>query len=82
MIELGEDEPTAKFIWRGKPKTALYCCNSTPLIHDGVIYGCDVRSSQLVAASVENGERFWSTMQPTVVQLFGVGLPLQEKLPI
>ena len=68
MIELDENEPTAKFIWRGKPKTALYCCNSTPLIHDGVIYGCDVRSSQLVAASVENGERFWSTIQPTVAE--------------
>ncbi len=68
MIELDPDKPEAKFAWRGKPKTAMYCCNSTPLIHDGVIYGCDIRSSQLIAASVENGERFWSTMEPTMAE--------------
>lgn len=66
LIELGEKEATAKIAWRGKPKTALYCCNSTPLIHDGVIYGSDIRSSMLVAARVRDGERLWSTMEPTV----------------
>lgn len=66
MIELNENEPTAKFAWRGKPKTALYCCNSTPLIHGGVIYGSDIRTGKLIAASVKDGERLWSTMEPTV----------------
>lgn len=66
MIELDETKPAAKFAWRGKPKTALYCCNSTPLIHDGVIYGSDIRTGKLIAASVKDGGRFWSTMEPTV----------------
>jgi len=70
MIELHENETSAKFAWRGKPKTAMYCCNSTPLIHEGVIYGSDIRSSQLIAASVEDGERFWSTMEPTVAKKY------------
>lgn len=66
MIELGEDTPSAKFAWKGKPKTAMYCCNSTPLIHEGVIYGSDIRTGSLIAASVEDGERYWVTMEPTV----------------
>ena len=73
MIELNESEPTAKFAWRGKPKTALYCCNSTPLIHHGVIYGSDIRTGKLIAASVKDGERFWSTMEPTVAAKYQKG---------
>jgi outer membrane protein assembly factor BamB len=73
MIELNENEPTAKFAWRGKPKTALYCCNSTPLIHDGVIYGSDIRTGKLIAASVKDGGRFWSTMEPTVAAKYQKG---------
>lgn len=68
MIELNEKEPKASFVWKGKPKTALYCCNSTPLIHEGVIYGSDIRSSMLVAAKVEDGERLWTTMEPTIAK--------------
>lgn len=73
MIKLAEDQPTAEFAWRGKPKTALYCCNSTPLIHDGVIYGSDIRSSALVAAKMEDGERLWSTQAPTIPEKYQRG---------
>ena len=64
LIKLDEQKPAASFIWRGKPKTAVYSCNSTPLIVDGVIYGADIDSSELIAASLEDGERFWSTPEP------------------
>ncbi len=73
MIELDTEKPGAKIAWRGKPKTALYCCNSTPLIHDGVIYGSDIRSNSLVAAKVEDGERLWSTMEPTIPEKYRQG---------
>ena len=66
LIELGKDQPTAKFAWKGKPKTALYSCNSTPIIVDGVIYGSDISSNCLVAANLEDGKRFWQTEEPVV----------------
>jgi len=68
MIELGEDKPTAKFAWKGRPKTAVYCCNSTPIAVDGVIYGADIDTSQLVAFSPKKGKRFWQTQEPVMAE--------------
>ena len=68
MIQLNPDKPEASFLWRGKPKTAIYCCNSTPLIIDGVIYGSDIDTSTLIAASVEDGTRFWETQEPVMAE--------------
>ena len=68
MVKLDEKTPTASFLWKGKPKTALYCCNSTPLIVDGVIYGSDIDSSNLVAATVEDGTRLWGTQEPNLAK--------------
>ncbi|MDB4295699.1 PQQ-like beta-propeller repeat protein [Akkermansiaceae bacterium] len=68
MIELDPDKPTASFAWKGKPKTALYCCNSTPIVVDGVIYGSDIDSNCLIAASWEDGKRFWQTEEPTMAK--------------
>jgi hypothetical protein len=68
MIGLDPEKPGAKFLWKGKPKTAIYCCNSTPLIVDGVLYGSDIRSNSLIAASLDDGERFWETMEPTLAK--------------
>lgn len=73
MIELDKTKPAAKFLWRGKPKTAMYCCNSTPLIVDGVMYGSDIDSSHFIAASVEDGKRFWETMEPTIAKEYRQG---------
>ena len=66
MVKLDEKKPMASFLWKGKPKTAMYCCNSTPLIVDGVIYGSDIRSSSVIAASVEDGKRFWQNQEPSM----------------
>lgn len=73
MIELDQEKPAAKFAWRGKPKTGIYCCNSTPIIIDNVIYGSDIDSSKLIAASVEDGERYWESMEPTIAEKYRQG---------
>lgn len=66
LIELDENKPAASIAWRGKPKTALYCCNSTPLIVNGVIYGSDIDSSTLIAARLSDGERLWQSDEPVI----------------
>ena len=38
----------AEVVWRGTPKTAVYCANSTPFLEDGMIYGCDANSGLLL----------------------------------
>ena len=68
MVKLDEKKPTASFLWKGKPKTAMYCCNSTPLIVDGVIYGSDIRTSSVIAASMEDGKRFWQSQEPSIAE--------------
>ena len=68
MVKLDEKKPMASFLWKGKPKTAMYCCNSTPLIVDGVIYGSDIRTSSVIAASMEDGKRFWQSQEPSMAE--------------
>lgn len=65
MMELSDDEPAAKELWRGKPKVALFSANTTPLIVDGVIYGTDCNEGSLLAVDAENGSRLWETFEPT-----------------
>lgn len=66
LFRLDPDKPAAELIWRGKTKESLYAVNATPLIEDGVIYGCDGDSSALIAAKLETGERLWETKEPTI----------------
>jgi outer membrane protein assembly factor BamB len=63
-MELDGSTPGAKFLWRATPKQAVFCANSTPQIVDGVIYGCDIDSSTMIAARLEDGERLWQTAKP------------------
>ena len=70
-MELDEASPGAKFLWRATPRQALFCANSTPQIVDGVIYGCDIDSSTMIAARLEDGERLWETAEP----VFGDKMP-------
>lgn len=64
MIELADDKPDAKFLWQGTPRTSVYCANSTPFLHDGTIYGCDIESGALTAAQMSDGKRLWQTSDP------------------
>ena len=73
MIQLDSEKPDASYFWKGKPKTAMYCCNSTPLIVDGVIYGSDIDGSSLIAASTEDGVRFWETQDPVMPEKYRNG---------
>lgn len=66
MIELDQDNPGAKVLWEGAKNNAVYSLNSPPFLLDGVIYGVDSESSQLIAASMKDGKRLWTTTRPTL----------------
>lgn len=65
MIELDETKPAAKELWRGEPKQAVHCANSTPLFVNGVVYGTDCNDGNLVAVDGNNGQQLWTTFQAT-----------------
>ncbi|MDF1824708.1 MAG: PQQ-like beta-propeller repeat protein [Verrucomicrobiales bacterium] len=66
LMELDDEKPGAKFLWKAKPKEGIFAANVTPLIIDGVIYGSDIDTSAFTAASLETAERFWQTTLPTL----------------
>ena len=65
LYALKNDSPAAEVVWRGEPKNAMYCANSTPFIKDNTIYGCDCHSGMLTAVDLESGDRLWETSEPT-----------------
>ena len=65
LYRLGTEKPTAEVVWRGTAKTAVYPSNVTPVIDDGIIYGCDCQTGELIAARLNDGERLWATTAPT-----------------
>ena len=66
LLELAKDKPEATFLWRGKPKTAVYAVNTTPFVDGDVIYGADVESSLLMGVDLATGKRLWETKEPTL----------------
>ena len=65
MIELAEDKPEAKVLWRGNPRNSVYVANATPLFVDGVLYGSDCMVGKLFAVDAKNGDRLWETFDAT-----------------
>jgi len=65
VYRLADDRPAASILWRGKPKNAVYCANSTPYIDGGTIYGCDCETGSLTAVDLATAERLWETAVPT-----------------
>lgn len=65
LLRLDDDKPGAEVVWRGEQRSAVYCCNSTPFIEDGTIYGCDVGTGYLIAARLSDGQRLWETRKAT-----------------
>jgi outer membrane protein assembly factor BamB len=63
--KLERDKPGVKEVWIGDNETAVYTCNSTPLIENGVVFGCDCRGGQLRGVDLETGKRLWETFEPT-----------------
>ena len=65
LLKLDTNKPGAEVAWRGKPKSAVYTCSSTPFILDGIIYGDDCQLGALLGVRVDTGERLWQTFEPT-----------------
>ncbi|MFM8579105.1 MAG: PQQ-binding-like beta-propeller repeat protein [Planctomycetaceae bacterium] len=66
LYRLGDDAPGAKILWRGEPKNAVYCANSTPFIDGDTLYGCDCETGLLTAVDLATGDRLWETGDPTL----------------
>jgi len=65
MLELDDERPTGKALWRNRPGIAASSLANTPVFMRETIYGCDVQTSSLIAFNPRNGERFWQTKKPT-----------------
>lgn len=66
LLKLDEKAPAVDEVWRGRSKTAVYCATSTPLLDDGMIYGCDITSGALMGVRLADGQRLWQTTAPTL----------------
>lgn len=64
MLQLDPSTPKVTELWRSKPTTSMSASTSTPLLHDGVIYGNDESLGALVAAEAADGKRLWETYEP------------------
>jgi glucose dehydrogenase len=65
LFRLAADAPGAEVAWRGTPKSAVYCANSTPFIAGEVLYGCDCDTGMLTAVDLADGRRLWETAAAT-----------------
>ena len=68
MLELDDDKPAVRELWRGAKDKAVYTLNAPPQFRDGVIYGVDSESSALIAVSAKDGERLWSSTVPSLAE--------------
>jgi len=66
LYALAADSPGARVAWRGDPKSAVYCANSTPFIAGDALYGCDCETGFLTAVDLATGKRLWETGVPTL----------------
>jgi outer membrane protein assembly factor BamB len=66
LYTLAADKPGASVAWRGDPKSAVYCANSTPFIASDTLYGCDCETGFLTAVDLATGKRLWETGEPTL----------------
>jgi outer membrane protein assembly factor BamB len=65
LYALAADAPAAQLLWRGEPKSAVYCANATPFIAGDTLYGCDCDTGMLTAVALDDGRRLWETLEPT-----------------
>lgn len=64
MLRLNSDKPAVTETWAGTPKTSMSVSTMTPVLHDGLIFGCDENLGAVVAARIEDGKRLWSSYDP------------------
>ncbi|MBM4010409.1 MAG: pyrrolo-quinoline quinone [Planctomycetes bacterium] len=65
LYALAADGTGADVLWRGEPKSAMYCANSTPFIAGDTLYGCDCDTGALTAVALADGRRLWETLAAT-----------------
>jgi outer membrane protein assembly factor BamB len=65
LFALGDPTAAPRLIWKGEPKSAVYCANSTPFIAGDTLYGCDCETGMLTAVALADGRRLWETLEPT-----------------
>ncbi|MEN0111634.1 MAG: pyrrolo-quinoline quinone, partial [Planctomycetota bacterium] len=53
-------------LWSGTPRTSFGSANVTAVVHDGLILGCDSKSSALTCVDVATGKRLWTTTEATL----------------
>ncbi len=66
MMQLNGEDPSVEVIWKGGQNDAVYPVNSTPVMTETMIFGCDVETSALIGVSVADGSRVWQTKVPTI----------------
>lgn len=64
MLRLMTDRPAVSVHWKGKIKMSLSPSTMTPLIHDGIIFGCDNVLGALLAVRASDGKRLWQSYLP------------------
>lgn len=65
MFRLKHDKPGVDVLWKGDPKNAVYCSNSTPIFDGEYLYGCDCGKGPLICVKASDGTRMWESFQPT-----------------
>lgn len=63
LIELNQDQPAAKTIFRDRPRAAISPVNVQPLVDGDLIYGFD-QNGFLYAIDFATGERLWQSAAP------------------
>jgi outer membrane protein assembly factor BamB len=66
LLELDDQKPGVRELWRGARDKAVYTLNAPPHIREGIIYGVDSETSALIAVSMSNGARLWNTTAPSL----------------
>jgi len=65
LLKFEKGTANPKAMWRGDRDTGVSPTNSTPLIHDGTLYGCCSASGALRAVALTTGKRLWEDFAPT-----------------
>ncbi len=63
LIELSEERPAAKTLWKDKPRAAIAAINVQPFVIGQTVYGFD-QNGYLYAMEMASGERIWQSTEP------------------
>ena len=63
LIELADDRPGAKVLWKDRPKSALSPVNVQPFVQNDRLYGFD-QNGTLYEVELSTGKRLWESNAP------------------